>query len=62
MREKLRALMDEHHLTAHEVAKLMNRSSRTVWAWLDEDNPRQIPEHSFKLLETKLNLKKLLTG
>lgn len=54
--------MDEHHLTAHEVAKLMNRSSRTVWAWLDEDNPRQIPEHSFKLLETKLNLKKLLTG
>jgi hypothetical protein len=57
MREKLRVLMDEHSLTAQDVARLMNRAPRTVWAWLDEGNPRQIPEHSLKLLEMKLLLK-----
>ena len=52
--KKLRALMDEYALDVQDVAKIMRRSIKTVYAWLDTKNPRQIPSDTLELLEIKL--------
>jgi len=52
-RRKLKALMAENGLNAHEVAELTGRKHQTVRLWTA--GIRNVPGHALKLLELQVN-------
>lgn len=50
---KLHALMSEHRVDGPFVAKLLNRSLKTIHCWRAQ-SPSPIPESMLELLEFKL--------
>lgn len=50
---RLTELMRKHHKTALDIAKMLGRSHQTVRIWAC--GAREIPEHTFSLLQVMLN-------
>lgn len=50
--ERLKSLMQEHQVSAEEVASLVRRAYGTVLNW--RCGSQEIPEHHLELLEFKL--------
>lgn len=51
--EKLRLLMQQHAVTPHQVAEILDRSYQTVLTWRSL-NQQDIPDSLLELLELKL--------
>lgn len=50
---RLRAIMARHHLTARDVAELIDRETATVKIWR-VGKTRIIPAHTLEVLEARL--------
>lgn len=52
--KKLRALMQQHHLSAADVGRMLGRSAQTVRGWRVKNTERPIPDNTLELLTLKL--------
>lgn len=53
-RRELMALMNDHELDVDQVAKMLNRRSGTVRAWMQKRTGVDIADHSLELLRYKI--------
>lgn len=57
--KRLREIMETHHLSAEDVAQILDRSVSTVRIWRCKDQRRTIPALALRVLEASLvDLKK----